>query len=107
MREFIGKKVLVTTEGWFYGEDGRAYRSIHGTLKGVHEAKDAVGFTPNRTHTNWFFEIGKCFIMGCQIMYVIQCDEVNTEKAIEWNTPKDGDSKSLEYERPSVIYITD
>lgn len=33
MQNFINKKVLVTTQGWFYGKDGRSYRAVHGTLK--------------------------------------------------------------------------
>lgn len=38
MQNFINKKVLVTTQNWFYGKDGKQYKSVHGTLKAVHEA---------------------------------------------------------------------
>ena len=101
MNNFINKKVLITTQQWFYAPDGKQYRSVHGTLKAVHEA-GKTGFIPNRSHANWFIEIGSMIIMGCQVMYVVECETVNTDKVMEWST--EGGMK--EYERPSAIYIT-
>lgn len=103
MEEFIGKKVLVTCSDWFYGEDGRQYKAIHGTLKGVHEAKEKLGFIPNRAHANWFYEIGNMVVMGCQVMYIQQVDEVNL-KHVEEYLAEGG--QYLSSKRPTNIYST-
>lgn len=100
MNDFIGKKVLITTQGWFYGKDGKQYRAIHGTLKAVHESAKTLGFIPNRAHANWYFEIGDMVIMGCQVLYVQQADEVNTGNV--WETLDNGDLQ----QRPTQIYLT-
>jgi len=107
MKDLIGKKVLVTTSGWFYGKDGKSYRAAHGTLKGVHESNKTLGFIPNRAHTNWFIEIGEMIIMGCQVMYLIQCDSVESGAVKDWTTEGQSlNEKGIkEYERPSTIYI--
>lgn len=107
MQNFINKKVLITTQGWFYGKDGKQYRAVHGTLKAIHEAGKTLGFIPNRSHANWFVEIGNMIIMGCQVMYLQQVDEVNTGNVIDWNYDKDSEEKSVSYERPTSIYITE
>lgn len=64
MHTYINKKVLITTDRWFYGTDGKQYRAVYGTLKGIHEAGKTLGFIPNRSHANWFIEIGSITIMG-------------------------------------------
>lgn len=107
MQDFIGKKVLVTTSSWFYGKDGRSYRAAYGTLKAVHEVSKTLGFTPSRTHANWTIEIGHMVIMGCQVMYVAQLDEVNLGQVKDWTTEGQGERGILEYERPSSIYVAD
>lgn len=106
MHSYIGKKVLITTSGWFYAPDGKQYRSLYGTLIGIHEAGKTLGFIPNRSHANWFIEVGKITIMGCQVLYFIQCDErPNLGTASDWSFDKD---KGLEqYERPSAIFETE
>lgn len=101
MQGFLNKKVLITTNSWFYGKDGKQYRAVHGTLKGIHEAGKTLGFIPNRSHANWFIEVGEMVIMGCQVMYIVECEEVHTGNVIEWTGEKD----SKEYERPSAIYV--
>lgn len=104
MKNFIDKKVLVTTSNWFYGKDGKQYRAIHGTLKAVHEAGSTLGFIPNRSHANWFIEIGEMIVMGCQIMYVIQCDEVSTEITSDYITDVNYPEGIKYFDRPSSIY---
>lgn len=106
MLDKIGKKVLITTSNWFIAPDGKDYRAVHGTLKGVHEAGKSLGFIPNRSHANWFIEVGSMIIMGCQVMYVIECETVentcNYEEA--GRTPV---ITTPSNEKPTNIYITD
>ena len=105
MKHLINKKVLITTTAFFYAPDGVLYRSVWGTLKGVHQAKDVFGFTPSARHTNWFIEVGKVVITGCQVNYLIECEnKPNTENAKGWDTHE---AKPNVYERPTGIYITD
>lgn len=88
-----------------YGKDGRSYRGVHGTLKAVHEAGSTLGFIPNRSHANWFIEIGEMIIMGCQVMYIIECENVNTGSVTDWTTEGSGEKGIKEYERPTAIYV--
>lgn len=73
-----GKKYLITTSAWFYAPDGDQYRAVWGTAK-VLETKESFGFTPNRNHANWIYEIGdsdgKITIAGCQVLYAVECTE--------------------------------
>jgi hypothetical protein len=105
MQNFIGKKVLITTQSWFYGKDGRQYRAVHGTLKAVHEAGKELGFIPNRSHANWFIEIGELIIMGCQVMYVLETETVNTEKVEDYSINENIPEGIKTYERPCAIYL--
>jgi hypothetical protein len=50
MHPYINKKVLITTDRWFYAPNGKQYRAAFGTLKGVHEAGETLGFIHNRAH---------------------------------------------------------
>jgi hypothetical protein len=105
MHEYINQKVLCTTQNWFYAPDGKQYKAVHGTMKGIHEAGKTLGFIPNRSHANWFLEIGDITIMGCQVLYVLKCDSVETGQIKDWkNDEKNGGIE--QYEHPSVIYIT-
>jgi hypothetical protein len=106
MNDFINKKVLITTQNWFYGKDGRQYRAVHGTLKAVHEAGKTLGFIPNRSHANWFIEIGEMIIMGCQVMYIVECESINTGKVTDWSVTEGQSGEGIkEYDRPTVIYV--
>jgi hypothetical protein len=105
MKDLINKKVLVTTQGWFYGKDGRSYKAVHGTLKAVQEAGKTLGFIPNRAHANWFIEIGEMIIMGCQVMYIVECEEVNTNNVKDWTTEGQSEFGIKEYTRPTTIYL--
>jgi len=102
----IGKKVLITTSNWFIAPDGKDYRAVHGTLKGVHEAGKSLGFIPNRSHANWFIEVGSMIIMGCQVMYVIECETLDNTCNYECGgrTPV---ITTPSNEKPTSIYITD
>jgi hypothetical protein len=106
MKNFINKKVLVTTQSWFYGKDGKQYKAVYGTLKAVHEAGKTLGFIPNRSHANWFIEIGEMIIMGCQVMYIVECEKINTSSVTDWTTEGQGEKGIKEYERPTAIYVT-
>jgi len=57
MHSYINQKVLLTSQNWFYAPDGKQYKAVWGTLKGIHEAGKTLGFIPNRSHANWFLEI--------------------------------------------------
>lgn len=106
IKEYLNQKVLVTTQNWFVAPDGKEYRSAWGTLKGVHEAGKTLGFIPNRSHANWFLEVGKMNIMGCQVLYVIQCPEKpNVDEKVKCWSNQNGDFK--EYERPTLTYIAE
>lgn len=106
MLALIGNKVLITTSNWFYGPDGKSYRAVWGTLKGVHEAGKTLGFIPNRSHANWFIEVGDMNIMGCQVMYVLKCDnKPNTDKTPDWQS--DAINGLKEFDRPSAILLVD
>jgi hypothetical protein len=101
----IGKNVLITCQSWFIAPDGKQYRSAWGKLNAVKEAKEHVGFTPNRTHANWFIELGNMTIMGCQVLYYIECPEKPSDVVIEHAF--DSDKKQIyNYRKPSEIYIT-
>jgi len=104
MTNFINKKVLITAQNWFYGTDGKQYKAIWGTLKAVHEAGKTLGFIPNRSHANWFVEVGGMIVMGCQIMYLVGCEEKPPESCTDYQVEA-GIVKH--YERPTSIFMTE
>jgi hypothetical protein len=106
MQDFIGQKVLITTYGWFYGSDGKQYRAAWGTLKAIHEAGKTLGFIPNRSHANWFVEIGNLVIMGCQVMYVMRSEEKPYTGPVE-DYQTDSVHGITEYKRPGAIWVAD
>lgn len=107
MKDYLNSKVLVTTVNWFYGPDGKQYRAIWGTLKGVHEAQKVFGFVPSRTHANWFIEIGDITVTGCQVLYCIKCpNKPNDSEVDEWHSPTYPEKEVTIFKRPSVILIT-
>lgn len=68
------KNYLITTDGWFFGADGEAYRAVWGKCKIV-KTIDAMGFEPERS-TNWYVQVGEgegsIIVAGCQLHYAIQ-----------------------------------
>ncbi len=104
MKDFIGEKVLITTSNWFFGSDGCEYRCVFGTLKAIHEAGQSLGFIPNRSHANWFIEIGNMVIMGCQVMYVLKTNTPQLGPVHTWNMHE---GKVNPHEKPTSIYNAD
>lgn len=100
----IGKKVLITTDCWFIAPDGRNYKAVHGTVKGVYSDQETLGIKTNRGSTNWYVEIGNMTIAGCQIHYAVTCDNVNFDRAEDatW-----GDGSYVEFNRLPAIYNAD
>lgn len=106
MNTLLGKKVLATCQNWFVGPDGKDYKAIYGTLKAVTEASKSVGFIPNRAHANWFYEIGTMVVMGCQVMYLVECSvPPPASPTVNWTC--DATSGFKEYNRPCIIYFAD
>lgn len=102
--DFVGHNVLCTCQSWFVGPDGKQYKAIWGNLKAVHEAGKTMGFIPNRSHANWFYEIGNSVIMGCQVLYMIKCEaKPNVEPVKDWQA--DATNGLKEYERTTFIYL--
>ena len=104
MKSFIGKKVLATSTSWFIAPDGRSYKCIYGTLHGVLSTEQELGFKPNLKHTNWFINIGKMVVAGCEILHVVQSDNCNLLHTNEFNTDN---GVCKEYVRPTFIYNAD
>lgn len=103
MKNYIGKKVLVTTSEWFVAPNGRTYKAAWGTLHAINEAKESVGFAINRAHANWFIEIGNMVIAGCQVMYLMEQEQKpNTDVVKDWK----GDTGKW-FDAPSSIWIAD
>jgi hypothetical protein len=102
--DFINQNVLCTCQSWFIAPDGVQYRAIWGKLKAIHEAGKTLGFIPNRSHANWYYEIGEAMIMGCQVLYLIKCEEEPATGPVK-DYSADASSGIKEYERPSLIYI--
>jgi hypothetical protein len=79
MKPEIGKKHLITTDQWFIAPDGETYKAVFGTVKGILSSDESLGIRTNAKSTNWYVSIGNMLIAGCQIHYVIQCDNVSLE----------------------------
>ncbi len=94
----IGDKVLVTTDNWFYAPDGRQYRAVWGTVKGIFSDTQTLGIKTNAKSTNWYAMVGSMMIAGCQIHYAVLTQDCNFEPVP--NTEKDGN-------HPSGIYNAD
>ena len=104
MKNYIGKKVLVTTSEWFLAPNGRTYKAVWGTLHAINEAKESVGFAIHRSQANWFIEIGNMVIAGCQVMYLMDHPtEPETGIVDDWSS----DNGGVTYRHPSSIWIAD
>jgi hypothetical protein len=102
--KYVRKKVLITCDSWFVGPDGKDHMAVWGTLNGVYEAGKHLGFTPNRAHANWYYDVGGIIIMGCQVKYLCLCEERPEPDGYAW-TMKEGMDKPLEYRAPNKILI--
>ena len=100
----IGKKMLITTDAWFFAPNGRQYRAAYGTVVAILSSEETLGVKTNAKSTNWYVEIGNMLIAGCQIHYAIQSDVVNTGDVDAFN---DDAGKVTAYKHPSIIYNAD
>lgn len=96
----LGKKVIVTTDNWFFGPDGKNYRGVWGTLIGVFGSEQTLGVKTNARSTNWYVQVGDTLIAGCQIHYAV-ASEVKPDEFIEDYSVVDGVVKF--YTRPTSI----
>jgi hypothetical protein len=106
MKEFLNQKVIVTTQAWFYAPDGKTYRAVWGTLKGVHAAKDVLGFTVNASHANFYVEVGGMVVAGCQALYCVRCDARPVFEAVPHALYDNASGLKL-IERPNEIYLAE
>jgi CYTH domain-containing protein len=100
----IGKRYLITTDAWFFAPDGRNYRAVYGTVSGIHSSEEALGVRTNAKSTNWYVQIGRVTIAGCQVHYAIQTDQCELGDIDDFDTTS-GEIKR--FNRPSVVYFAD
>lgn len=100
----VGSKVLVTTNEWFYAPDGRTYKAVFGTVRGVFTSESTLGVRTNAKSTNWYLDVGCVTIAGCQIHYLVACESANFEPVTDWGTHE---GKATEYTRPSCVFNGD
>lgn len=100
----VGDRVLVTTDRWFYGADGREYRAVWGTVKAVCSDDETLGIRTNRNSTNWYAVIGNATVAGCQIHYVVRCESCPPLTSEIWNI-HEGEAKVTV--RPTCVYNAD
>jgi len=100
-----GEKYLITTDGWFVAPDGERYSAVFGTVVSVHSDEETLGVKTNRGSTNWYVEIGKMLIAGCQIHYAIRTNKVSL-KVPRYYGEKDGRLITQRYDI-SHIYVAD
>lgn len=77
MLKELNKNYLITTNDWFIAPDGNSYKSVFGTVTGIHSDAETLGIQTNRHSTNWYLTVGKMVIAGCQVFYCIRTDEVS------------------------------
>lgn len=100
----LNKKYLISTDGWFFGPDGRQYRGVHGTVTGIMDADATLGLKTNRNSTNWYVQCGKVLLAGCQVHYVVQCDDPPPEKVSDQRVV---DGKVFDVFMKSEVLVTD
>jgi len=69
-------KHLITTDGWFFGPDGRQYRAVWGEVEILGD--EVLGVKTNRNASNWYAKVGTegnhVIVAGCQIHYALRCE---------------------------------
>ena len=100
-------KYLITTDAWFYGADGKQYKSVWGEVEIVSDA--ILGIKTNVRSSNWFAKVKEkknhVIIAGCQIHYAVKTDEKpNTDLTPDY-TIEVGEVKN--YNRPTSIYVVE
>lgn len=98
----IGSDILVTTDNWFYGADGKQYRAVTGKLIAI-LTDDVLGIRTNARSTNWYIQVGSMMIAGCQVHYAQRLDKpLDVTTSVEDFDIVEGETKK--YRRPSRIY---
>lgn len=100
----VGKKVLVTTDHWFFAPDGQQYRAAWGTVVGIETDEKTLGIRTNARSTNWYLQLGCLVIAGCQIHYAVACETCETGSVVDW---KEVDGTVTKFIRPSSVYNAD
>ena len=100
----IGKKYLINTDNWFYAPNGKHYKAVYGTIKGLKNSEESLGIVVNSRSKDWYLEIGNMIIAGCQIHYAIQSNYINLSDVPDYNTVE---GLIKHFERPSHIYNAD
>lgn len=98
-------KYLITSDAWFYGPDGKTYRSVWGNVEIVSDS--ILGIKTNTRSSNWFAKVGNdkshIIIAGCQIHYALKCDAPPNDGFVDDYSVEAGEVKN--YIRPSSILI--
>lgn len=106
--QLIGGNYLVTSDAWFFAQDGKQYKAAWGKIEVLSDK--ILGIDTNRAATNWYMKIGDddnhVIFAGCQIHYAMKCNDApNSGPALEFTADDIVDGKAKEYSRPSMIYI--
>jgi hypothetical protein len=100
-------KYLITTDAWFYGADGKQYKSVWGIVEIVSDA--ILGIKTNVRSSNWFAKVSgeknHVIIAGCQIHYAVKTDEKPNIGLTADYTIEVGEVKN--YNRPTSIYVVE
>ena len=98
-------KYLITSDNWFYGPDGKQYKSVWGEVEIVSDS--ILGIKTNIRSSNWFAKIGNenshIIIAGCQIHYALKCELQPNDGVAEDYVLEGGEVKN--YLRPSNILV--
>lgn len=101
----VGDKILFNCDHWFFCPDGKQYRAVWGTLKGIYSSEDTLGVRTNAKSTNWYVQVGDVLIAGCQIHYAVKTDFVCTEGFEEAELNNDKTHVNM-VKYPNRIYVT-
>lgn len=105
-KHMTGKKVLITCDNWFYGHDGNSYRAAYGTLHGVFKDSEITGIKTNRHSSNWYVQVGRQIIAGCQIHYASNVEDIEVDLFNNYKTEL-VEGKRVKWNDTSHIYNAD
>lgn len=98
-------KYLITADNWFYGPDGKNYKSVWGEVEIVSDS--ILGIKTNVRSSNWFAKVGNenshIIIAGCQIHYALKCENQPNDGYVDDYSVESGEVKN--YVRPSSILV--
>jgi len=106
MRPEIGSKYLITTDSWFFANDGNQYKAVFGEITSIRDAEDTLGVKTNARSTNWYVLIGNkdenLLIAGCQIHYAMKTDKL-TNVITTGEQIFEGKLYEIEYKTPRIF----